>query len=531
MPPRFFGDDSPDWPAPAAPDTPRIALVVGNGAYRQSRLDNPTRDARLIAQLLDRLGFDTEVVLDGGKAVLETAIVRLGERLDKAGSGAIGFFYFAGHGIQHLGTNYLVPVDAQIPDTRYLKSGAIMVDYLVEELARTPSVANVIVLDACRDNAVRDSGGGLTQGLASIRDLPDGTLVAFSTAAGKVAEDGAGEHSPYATALARRLDEPGRRIEEIFFDVSRDVAEATRNSQRPALFVQGAIPAIFLKPGAAGAPETATPPPLPEVETPQAMAPAAETRATPMQPVLGFAALPPKAEPAVAAPRRSATKTLLAGAAAACLLAATALGYLFWPRPVAIDLAEPASWPLQPNQALVVRKAPGRPCEAGWTGVADGLYCLRASAALGPIWDAGHVVQPLAAAMLLTVSARGGERCAAPALFEAEHHCLGATSPVPEGRQTVVSRREAEVVGAPAGTARIGPRGDTCGGQTVGSGHCLIEGERFGSLEPTPLGRERLPAAPGAAAVSLSAYQRVGACPRPTTVLENERFCLVMMMW
>lgn len=120
MPPRFFGDDSPGWSEPAAPATPRVALVIGNGAYRTNRLDNPARDARLIADALADLGFDTELVIDAGKSVLETAIVRLGERLEKAGSEAIGFFYFAGHGIQHLAVNYLVPVDTQIPDTRYL---------------------------------------------------------------------------------------------------------------------------------------------------------------------------------------------------------------------------------------------------------------------------------------------------------------------------------------------------------------------------------------------------------------------------
>ena len=107
MPPRFFGDDNSGWSAPVVPLTPRIALVVGNGAYRSNRLENPARDARLVGETLDQLGFDTELVIDAGKAVLETAIVRLGERLEKAGPESVGFFYFAGHGIQHQGANYL----------------------------------------------------------------------------------------------------------------------------------------------------------------------------------------------------------------------------------------------------------------------------------------------------------------------------------------------------------------------------------------------------------------------------------------
>ncbi|WP_439576114.1 FxSxx-COOH system tetratricopeptide repeat protein [Phreatobacter sp.] len=249
---RFFSmtDDSRDVRSAAA--SPRVALLVGAGAYPGGRLANPPRDIALVSAALKPLGFDVELLIDPAKTQLETAMVRFAQRLEQAGAEGIGFFYFAGHGIQFRGANYLVPVDAQIPETRYLRSGAVPVDYLVAELSECRPLATVIVVDACRNNDIRASEGGLTQGLGAVEHLPDGTILVFSTAAGEVAEDGEAGNSPYAMALSGRLAAGGHRLDEIFLGVAGDVAAMTGNRQRPAVFLQGAIAPVVLKDAPAG---------------------------------------------------------------------------------------------------------------------------------------------------------------------------------------------------------------------------------------------------------------------------------------
>ncbi len=566
---RFFGDDDSEWTAPASPPTPRVALVIGNGNYRTSRLENPARDARLIGEALDSLGFDTELVIDAGKAVLETAIVRLGERLENAGPEAVGFFYFAGHGIQHQGSNYLVPIDAQIPDTRYLKSGAVLVDYLVEELARSHSLANVVVLDACRDSAVRDSGGGMTQGLASIKDLPDGTLVVFSTAAGQLADDGQGDHSPYARALVRNLVEPNRRLEEIFFSTSREVAQATANTQRPALFVQGAIAPIVLKPAeepppAIPAPATpppaaaslppaappilAEPPPLPENARALAMADAVADPLPEVAPPPVPAPAPPRVPmrpqgllapaPTRPATRKSASQwvPLAAIVAGVIAIAAVVAGLFLRQREAPVDIANPVSWPVAKDAAVLWRVPHGEPCPSGWSRVVDGIYCMTSGAPLGAIWEAGRVPLPLASAMTLKGSPRTGARCPEGTVFEAENACLAPVRPdwLGDGLRTA-GAVQIDMAGAYAGEAELAPRNSPgCSGGSAAfpfSGYCLTGAARFGAVTPTTLGHERLSGGEPAASVRLAAYRRLTTCPRLTTVLENSDYCLVAPVW
>ena len=125
---------------------------------------------RLVAEALRKLGFDTEELHDAGKAELEHAMVAFGARASAAHGAAVSIFYFAGHGIQHQGRNYLIPVDARIPDERFLRSGAIRVDFLLEELARATARANLVVLDACRNNPIPvvHQGPEALRGLAAI---------------------------------------------------------------------------------------------------------------------------------------------------------------------------------------------------------------------------------------------------------------------------------------------------------------------------------------------------------------------------
>jgi tetratricopeptide (TPR) repeat protein len=277
---RFFsaGEDPLDLDIQTTAE--RIALVVGVGAYPGNRLFNPASDVALVTKSLGALGFDVETAIDVGKSQLETAIVRLAQRIERAGPDAVVFFYFAGHGIQYRGSNFLVPVDAEIPETRYLRSGAVPVDYLVQEISGVTARATIIVVDTCRDNAIRQSEGGLTQGLGAVEHLPDGTILVFSTAAGEVAEDGSAGNSPYALALARHLGVPGRRLDEVFLTIAGDVAAATANRQRPAVFLQGAIAPVILKEqpvdsasGPASQPERRPPPVAIPAERPAVAAP------------------------------------------------------------------------------------------------------------------------------------------------------------------------------------------------------------------------------------------------------------------
>ncbi|MGD9881964.1 MAG: caspase domain-containing protein [Reyranella sp.] len=171
-------------------------------------------------------------------------------RLEQAGSGAVAFFYYAGHGIQHDGTNYLLPVKAEIPSSRHLPAGALRIDEIVAELARMPRKANVIVLDACRNNPLPNmavSSRNVTQGLAALKLPAEGMLVVYSTAAGEVAEDGDSDRSPYATALVEVLPgllERGRRIHDVFVEAADRVRRATGGKQKPALYMHGSLPAL-----------------------------------------------------------------------------------------------------------------------------------------------------------------------------------------------------------------------------------------------------------------------------------------------
>lgn len=227
----------------------RIGLVVGNGSYVGGRLKNAVADAEMIGATLGGLGFDVTLLANGTKPQIERAVIDFGLKLRRAGHKAVGLFYFAGHGIQFGGQNFLIPVDADIPDIAFLPSGAVSVQLLIEELAKSPFAAKVVILDACRNNPLPDathSTRDVQRELASMRDVPDATLIVFSTSADTVALDGSADHGPYAAALADALPTPGRMLHDVMFDVSRRVIEATGGVQQPALFVQGAMPAVTL---------------------------------------------------------------------------------------------------------------------------------------------------------------------------------------------------------------------------------------------------------------------------------------------
>jgi hypothetical protein len=214
----------------------RVALVVGNSAYRNvAILDNPANDAKLLADTLSSLGF----TLVGGGAQLD---------LDKPSlAGAdVGLFYYAGHGVQVRGENYLIPVDANPTKEADVDFQMLDANLVLRQMEGAGTRLNIVILDACRNNPfggrglavararetestrLRDTTGGLAQ-----MQAPQGTLISFATQPGSVAQDGSGGNSPYAKALAVTMRRPNLDIFQMFNQVGLTVKRATGGAQQP----------------------------------------------------------------------------------------------------------------------------------------------------------------------------------------------------------------------------------------------------------------------------------------------------------
>lgn len=215
----------------------RIALVVGNSAYRSvPELANPRNDAADIAARLRNLRFDVVSGVDLDREGLRRAVREFSNKLDQAD---MAFFYYAGHGLQVSGENYLVPIDAKLESLIDLEFEAVPMNLILAAMERNSKV-NIVMLDACRDNPLADSlarslgtrSGSVSRGLARLGSGV-GTLIAFSTQPGNVALDGAGRNSPFTSALLKHLGTPGMDISRELVLVRRDVLEATNGAQVP----------------------------------------------------------------------------------------------------------------------------------------------------------------------------------------------------------------------------------------------------------------------------------------------------------
>ena len=229
----------------------RLALLIGNSRYKVAPLANPGRDIELIGDVLASLGFSVVLVKDADKAAFQTAISAFQAQLEATDHASVALFYFAGHGIQSGGVNYLLPVDLDLPSAHYLRQRAISLDEVVGSLGRHRRKATIIVLDACRSAVAGASimDGHLAEGLAALTRTPDDMLVVYSTAAGALADDGDGTNSPYAAALAQSLPavlEPNRRLHDVFVETSDRVRLMTGGKQNPALYLQGSLPALAI---------------------------------------------------------------------------------------------------------------------------------------------------------------------------------------------------------------------------------------------------------------------------------------------
>ena len=227
----------------------RVALVVGNGAYQNvAKLPNPSKDANAVGQLFKKAGFDTVITAhDQGNLEFKRTMRKFE---DAAHDADIVVVFYAGHGIEIGGTNFLIPVDAKLATDRDARDEAIPMDRLIESVEQgSPKKLRLIILDACRDNpfaktmkrqryaALRSSG--VTGGLGAADPTATHTLIAYASKAGSTAEDGDGENSPFTTALLKSLTVPGLDIRLAFGRVRDEVMKITNQKQEP--FVYGSL--------------------------------------------------------------------------------------------------------------------------------------------------------------------------------------------------------------------------------------------------------------------------------------------------
>ncbi len=205
----------------------RLALIIGNSDYDIGALPNPVNDARLIDKSLQEIGFQTIVKENLRYAEMKTAIREFASQMPPGG---VRLFYYAGHGVQINGRNFLIPTDFDAAETDVAKQ-ALEVDEIFKSIAGKSGL-NIIILDACR-NAPKGLEASNKPGLAEISNAPIGTYIAFSTAPGRTAKDGTGENSPYSAALADNLRLRPSRLEDVFIRTRIQVDSTTGGQQTP----------------------------------------------------------------------------------------------------------------------------------------------------------------------------------------------------------------------------------------------------------------------------------------------------------
>lgn len=223
---------------PAAADK-RVALIVGNSAYVNSPvLLNPVNDAGEMAKALTEVGFQVILGLDLDKRGFDGKVRDFARALDGAD---VAVFFYAGHGLQVSGRNYLIPVDARMQGERDLDFESVGVDFILKQMElEREGKTNVVFLDACRDNPLarnlaRSMGtrsASIGQGLAQVQ-TGVGTFISYSTQPGNVALDGAGKNSPFTAALVKGVRQTDRNLTSVMIDVRKDVLTATNGKQVP----------------------------------------------------------------------------------------------------------------------------------------------------------------------------------------------------------------------------------------------------------------------------------------------------------
>jgi tetratricopeptide (TPR) repeat protein len=218
----------------------RIALVIGNGAYQYTTaLANPPNDAADMAKTLKELGFEVLSGIDQNKKQMETLIRQFGDKL--ARQGKVGLFYYAGHGVQVNGQNYLIPVDAEIPEEDEVPYASVSLNFMIGKMAAANNDFNIVILDACRNNPFSRSWRGFrdsnnNDGLTEVRP-PTGTKILYAARPGGVASDGTGRNGLFTEALLKHIKRPNLEYNQLIRDVSIDVY--TRSGKKQVPYVEG----------------------------------------------------------------------------------------------------------------------------------------------------------------------------------------------------------------------------------------------------------------------------------------------------
>ena len=259
----------------------KFALVIGNSNYTGiSRLTNPVNDANDMEIALLNLGFTVEKVLNGNLDQMETAILNFKRNLGSSRN-SYGFFFFAGHGVQSSGENFLIPVIADnIRSETQLRDRAVSLQFVLDSMNDAGNELNMVVLDACRDNPFGWARSG-SRGLGTVSRTPTGSIVMYATGANSTADDGTGRNGLFTGHLLKNLGTPGLSVFDVFDRTMGDVIRTTNGRQHPELSLRfsGATSAFL---GARPAPIVAAPAPMPAA-TPQTRtaAPVAAPRPAP----------------------------------------------------------------------------------------------------------------------------------------------------------------------------------------------------------------------------------------------------------
>lgn len=207
----------------------RNALIIGNSNYATAPLKNPVNDAKGMADVLREKNFTVNLLLDADLRTMEKAISRFGKMLQKGG---VGLFFYAGHGMQVKGINYLIPIGANITEEDEIRFESVNAGRIMAKMESAGNPLNMIFLDACRDNPFARSFRSSSRGLAMM-DAPSGTLVSFATAPGKTASDGTGTNGLFTGHLLRQMEQPGLELTQMMKRVRRNVMQDSSNQQTP----------------------------------------------------------------------------------------------------------------------------------------------------------------------------------------------------------------------------------------------------------------------------------------------------------
>lgn len=209
----------------------RNALIIGNSKYKMSPLRNPANDAKAMAAALRKLNFDVIEVIDGDKKKMRESVREFYRQLQA--ERGIGLFYYAGHGVQVKGENYLIPINSDIQEEFDIPDEAVRVNNVLAYMENSGSRMNIVILDACRDNPFARSFRSGSRGLAQIYAEGSGSIIAYATSPGSVASDGSGENGLYTQELLKAIETPGLEIGMVFRRVLSNVKKLSDGKQIP----------------------------------------------------------------------------------------------------------------------------------------------------------------------------------------------------------------------------------------------------------------------------------------------------------